>query len=51
MKENYAKEAKLSLTNSRKDSDGIQFISVQSSPNDQKLAGFWMLKDLNNIFI
>ena len=45
--EEQAKEAKNSLINSRKDTNGLQFISVQKSPEDEKFAGFWMLKDFD----
>ncbi len=29
-----------------KKADGLQFISVQATPEEQKFTGFWMLKDL-----
>ena len=38
---------KESFENSKREADGIQFISIQSSLDDVAFAGFWMLKDLN----
>ena len=29
--------------------DGLQFISVQKSPEENSLDGFWMLKDIGEI--
>lgn len=40
---NFAKE---SFSLAKEKADGLQFISVQSSPEEEKFAGFWMLKDL-----
>jgi len=43
-------EAKYAIENNflktKLDADGLQFISVQSSPQDNSLQGFWMLKDI-----
>ena len=35
--------------NTKKDADGLQFISVQKSPEENSLDGFWMLKDIGEI--
>ena len=35
--------------NTKKDADGLQFISVQKSPEENYLDGFWMLKDIGDI--
>ena len=35
--------------NTKKDADGLQFISVQKSPEENSLDGFWMLKDIGDI--
>ena len=40
------KEAKQALINSRKNAGGIHFISVQATPDEEKFAGFWMLRDI-----
>ena len=47
LEDQTAKEFKKSLINSLKNAEGLQFIAVQSSPEDKNFAGFWMLKDLN----
>jgi len=43
-------EAKYAIENNflktKLDADGLQFISVQSTPQDNSLQGFWMLKDI-----
>ncbi|ABX08463.1 Tab2/Atab2 family RNA-binding protein [Prochlorococcus marinus] len=41
-----ADNAKKELSNSRENANGLQFISIQTSPNEQKFSGFWMLRDL-----
>ncbi len=46
MIEQTSKEAKQALINSRENAGGIQFISVQATPDEQKFAGFWMLRDM-----
>ena len=38
-----------SLKNTKEKADGIQFISVQATPNDTNLAGFWMMRDMQEI--
>ncbi len=35
--------------NTKKDADGLQFISVQKSPDQSYLDGFWMLRDIGDI--
>ncbi len=46
MDKSYAEEVKQALINARKDADGIQFIAIQSSPEEETFTGFWMLKDI-----
>ena len=46
MPEISAQNAKESLLTSRDQIDGLQFIAIQSSPDEQSFAGFWMLRDL-----
>ena len=41
-----ANEAKQAFTTSREKAGGIQFISVQTTPQEEKFAGFWMLRDM-----
>ena len=41
-----AKFAKESFSLAKEKADGLQFISVQSTPEKQYFSGFWMLKDL-----
>jgi len=41
-----AKEIEQGLTNSREHVRGLQFISVQTNPETQSFAGFWMMRDL-----
>ncbi len=43
--EAQAKETNQSIANSFEKANGLQFISIQSDPNDQKFAGFWILRD------
>ena len=38
-----------SFLNTKLDADGLQFISVQKSPEENSLDGFWMLKDIGEI--
>ncbi|MEC9452069.1 MAG: Tab2 family RNA-binding protein [Cyanobacteriota bacterium] len=35
-----------SLLEAREQAGGLQFISVQTSPEEKRFAGFWMLRDL-----
>ncbi|WP_269622552.1 Tab2/Atab2 family RNA-binding protein [Prochlorococcus marinus] len=46
MDKQYAEKVNLCLQKGKEDGDGIQFISIQKSPEDEKFFGFWMLKDL-----
>ena len=41
-----AKEAKKTLENSKLNAGGLQFISVQTTPDEQVFTGFWMLRDI-----
>ena len=41
-----AKEIEQGLTTSREQVCGLQFISVQTNPETQSFAGFWMMRDL-----
>ncbi len=41
-----ADAAKKSLRETRDKAGGLQFIAIQDSPEVEKFAGFWMLKDL-----
>ena len=47
------KEAKKAIENNffntKQDADGLQFISVQKSPEQSSLDGFWMLRDIGDI--
>ena len=42
-----AKEAQQNLMISKEKANGLQFISIQTSPEEEYFAGFWMLKDLS----
>ncbi len=46
MEVSTAKNAESSLLISREKIDGLQFIAIQSSPKEEKFAGFWMLRDI-----
>lgn len=35
-----------SFQEAKEKADGLQFISIQSTPEEEKFAGFWMLRDL-----
>ncbi len=48
MSQSSAIDATSSFTTAREKADGLQFIAIQSSPEEQKFAGFWMLRDLGN---
>ena len=41
-----AKSAQESISLSAQLADGLQFISVQTSPEEEKFTGFWMLRNL-----
>ena len=48
--EEEAKNAiKNNFFNTKRDADGLQFISVQKSPKQNSLDGFWMLKDIGDV--
>ncbi len=47
MNSEAAKSTSVNLLNSKKSAGGLQFISVQATPEEQKFSGFWMLRDLN----
>ncbi|KGG16429.1 MULTISPECIES: Tab2/Atab2 family RNA-binding protein [unclassified Prochlorococcus] len=49
MNKEYSEKVKLNLIEARENADGIQFISIQTSPEEEKFTGFWMLKDINFI--
>ena len=40
---------KNNFINTKKDADGLQFISVQKSAEQNSLDGFWMLRDIGEI--
>jgi len=46
MDKQTAEAAQQTLIQARENSGGFQFISVQTTPNEQRFAGFWMLRDL-----
>ena len=41
-----SEEAQKLLINSREKAGGIQFISIQATPDERKFTGFWMLRDM-----
>ncbi len=48
--EEEAKNAiKNNFLNTKRDADGLQFISVQKSSKQNSLDGFWMLKDIGDV--
>ena len=48
--EEEAKNAiEINFLNTKRDADGLQFISVQKSPEQNSLDGFWMLKDIGEV--
>ncbi len=49
IEEEAKKAIENNFLNTRKDADGLQFISVQKSPEVNSLDGFWMLKDIGDI--
>ncbi len=46
LKGQIAEEASRSFNTSREKTSGLQFISVQTTPDEKQFSGFWMLKDL-----
>ncbi len=51
MSKDYAHQVELQLCEARDNADGIQFIAIQSSPEEEKFTGFWMLKDMNTSLV
>ena len=49
LQEKDAKEINDKFMQTKKDSYGYQFISIQSTPFVEKFAGFWILKDIQLI--
>ena len=49
LQEKDAKEINDKFMQTKKDSYGYQFISIQSTPFVEKFAGFWILKDVQLI--
>ena len=53
VREDIEEEAKHAIENNflntKKDSDGLQFISVQKNAEQLSLDGFWMLKDIGEV--
>jgi len=48
--EEEAKNAiEINFLNTKRDADGLQFISVQKSPEQNSLDGFWMLRDIGEL--
>ncbi len=45
MEKETADYAHKCFKNSKTHADGLQFIAVQSTPEDEKFAGFWMLRE------
>ena len=43
-----AMDANKTLINSREKAGGLQFIAVQTTPEEQKFTGFWMLRDISD---
>jgi len=46
MTKQSSEQAKQRLITSREQAGGIQFISVQTTPKEEKFTGFWMLRDI-----
>ena len=49
LSEKVAKELNDKFTQTKNDSFGYQFISIQSTPFVEEFAGFWILKDIELI--
>ena len=47
LEKDAADDIKINMENSKKHADGLQFISIQSKPEDRFFNGFWLLKDIN----
>ena len=46
LQEDILMPLKKSFLESKEKADGLQFISIQSKPENETFAGFWMLKDI-----
>ena len=46
LSESDAKELNNKFTQTKNDSFGYQFISIQSTPYIEEFAGFWILRDI-----
>ena len=49
VEEEAKKAIENNFLNTKLEADGLQFISVQKSPEENSLDGFWMLKDIGEI--
>ena len=49
IKEDAANSLQESLFQTKKKSDGLQFISIQSTPEERLFSGFWLLRDISYI--
>ena len=47
MTQEASKEAAKAFTNSRENAGGIQFLSIQATPEEERFAGFWMLREMS----
>ena len=47
MTQEASKEAAKAFTNSRENAGGIQFLSIQTTPEEERFAGFWMLREMS----
>ncbi len=46
---NLAKSAKEELLNAKENAGGLQFIAIQTTPDERSFSGFWMLRDIPQI--
>ena len=49
VEEEAKKAIENNFLNTKRDADGLQFISVQKNSEQNSLDGFWMLKDIGEI--
>ncbi len=49
MSEAAAENAKKAFSNSYNKANGLQFISIQTTPEEQRFTGFWMLRDFPGV--
>ncbi len=49
LKSEEAKKTKENLLSTKINSQGLQFISIQTTPSDEKFTGFWMLRDMHEL--